>query len=201
MSSAEYLVRERKAERKSEYFGGEVFAMAGGTASHSLISTNATRELGNLLKGRDCNVYNSDLRVNISASGLYTYPDASVVCGPPEFDDAQADTLVNPLAIVEVLSPGTESYDRGRKFTFYRQIRSLSTYLLVSQDAARVEQFVRQENAQWLWSEADGIESHLHLPALEVDLRLAELFAGVKFEPAPLHEAEARAKRFGPEYV
>jgi len=187
ISPAEYLAMERMAEFKSEYFQGEVFAMSGGTTCHSLISTNITRELGNLLKGRDCTVYNSDLRVKVPAAGLYTYPDGIVVCGRPETEDARTDTLLNPLVLIEVLSPGSESYDRGRKFNFYRQIASLRTYLLVAQETPRVEQFVRQENAQWLLSEAEGLASQLHLPALAVDLRLAEVFADVTFEPISLH--------------
>lgn len=185
LSPADYLARERAAEEKSEYFQGEVFAMAGGTAVHSLISMNVTAELRDRLKGRDCTLYNSDLRVKVSESGLYTYPDGSVVCGQPQFEDA--DTLLNPLVLIEVLSPASESYDRGRKFEFYRQIASLSTYLLVSQEAPRVEQFVRQQDSQWLWNEAHGMESCLHLSVLAIDLRLEEVFAQVTFEPVSLH--------------
>lgn len=185
LSPADYLALERAAEFKSEYFQGEVFAVAGGTAVHSLISTNITAELGNLLKGGDCTVYNSDLRVKVLESGLYTYPDGSVVCG--EAQSEEGDTLLNPLVLIEVLSPASESYDRGRKFKFYRQITSLSTYLLVAQEAPRIEQFVRQADAQWLWNEAHGSEARLHLPALAINLRLEEIFAQVTFETISLH--------------
>lgn len=192
VTPAEYLALERAAEYKSEYFAGEMFAMAGGTPRHSLISANMIREIGNLLNGRDCRVYDSNLRVKVIASGLYTYPDVSVVCGRAEFDDVERDTLLNPFLLVEVLSPATESYDRGRKFNFYREIASLSTYLLVSQDTPRVEQLLRQENGHWLWSDASGVEAQLHLPSLGVDLRLREVFAHVEFEPISLRAKTER---------
>ncbi|MBI2927367.1 MAG: Uma2 family endonuclease [Verrucomicrobia bacterium] len=186
LSEAEYLALERSAEFKSEFFDGEMFAMAGGTPEHSLIATNLGREFGNRLKDRPCAAYNSDLRVKVEATGLCTYPDLSVVCGPLRFAGQERDTIVNPTVLVEVLSDSTEAYDRGKKFEHYRRISSLREYLLVSQSEPRIEQFIRQENGSWLLREAAGLEAHLELPSLQIRLALAEVFARVEFNPAAI---------------
>ncbi|MBI2950427.1 MAG: Uma2 family endonuclease, partial [Verrucomicrobia bacterium] len=135
LSEAEYLEIERQAEFKSEFYDGEMFAMAGGSPQHSLVSVNTVAELRDKLKSR-CVVFNAGLRVKVEATGLLTYPDASVVCGPQRF--FEEDTLLNPGLIVEVLSDSTEAYDRGKKFEHYRQIASLREYLLVSQTEPRI---------------------------------------------------------------
>ncbi len=187
MSSQEYLRRERAAEFKSEFFDGEVFAMSGGSPRHSLVKTNVTGELRNQLSGRPCTAYDSDLRVKVDATGLYTYPDASVVCGSLEFDDNDRDTVLNPTLLVEVLSPSTEAYDRGKKFNHYRRIKSLREYLLVSQDEAKIERFQRNVDGTWTLTEASGLEATLHLPSLGIDLSLREVYEKVDFsEPVSL---------------
>src|SRR6266446_7875259 len=186
LSEVEYLQLERKAETRSEYFSGEVFAMAGGTRSHSLIATNVLSELSSRLKTTDCVAYNSDLRVKVEATGLLTYPDISVVCGDQHFLDEQEDTLLNPTVVIEVLSDSTEAYDRGKKFEHYRQIPSCREYLLVSQKEPRIEQFVRQPNGEWTLKEAVGLNAEIRLPSLGVVLPLAEVFAKVKFNPGRL---------------
>jgi Uma2 family endonuclease len=186
LTEAEYLALERRAEFKSEFFEGDTFAMAGGTRWHSLIATNLARESGNKLKGRPCVPYNADLRVKVEATGLLTYPDLSVVCGPQRFLDAEVDTLLNPTLIAEVLSDSTEAYDRGKKFEHYRQMPSLKEYLLVSQKDPRIEQFIRQEGGQWLWREATCLNATLELPALGITLALSEVFARVEFTPSPI---------------
>lgn len=132
LTPLEYLAVERAAPTKSEFYDGEMFAMAGGTAVHSLIGTNAAIEFGNKLRGKKCVPYNADLRIQVQATGLFTYPDLSVICGPLQFADADDDTVLNPSVLVEVLSPSTEAYDRGQKFLQYRQIPTLREYLLVS---------------------------------------------------------------------
>jgi Uma2 family endonuclease len=191
LSEAEYLAIERRAEFKSEFYDGEMFAMAGGSRAHSLIAANLVRELGNSLKGRPCVVFNSDLRVKVEATGLYTYPDASVVCGAQRF--IGEDTLLNPTLVAEVLSESTEAYDRGRKFGQYRQIPSLGEYLLISQTEARIEQFVRQQNGLWQLRDAVGLGSILELASLNVAIALDEVFANVDLietpirPPTPLH--------------
>ena len=181
LSEAEYLALERAAEFRSEYHDGEVFAMAGGTPEHSLIATNLLRELGNRLRGRPCRVYNADLRLKIEAGGLYTYPDASVICGPVITPPGADDVALNPTLVAEVLSPATEAYDRGQKFGFYRRLASLKEYLLVSQRAARVELFSLDAQGGWRLSEASGPGAALAIPALGIQLSLAEVFAGIEF--------------------
>src|SRR5258708_15346603 len=138
LSEGEYLRLERLAETRSEYFDGEIFAMAGGTRAHSLIATNLLGELRDRLKARDCVAYNTDLRVKIEATGLLTYPDVSIVCGEQRFLDEEQDTLVNPTVVVEVLSESTEGYDRGKKFEHYPQSPTCQEYLLVSQKQPRL---------------------------------------------------------------
>jgi len=186
LTEAEYLEIERAAEFKSEFFEGEVFAMAGGTPQHSLIATNLAREFGNRLTSANCVPYNGDLRIKIEATGLCTYPDLSVICGPLQFADGTNDTVVNPTLLLEVLSDSTEAYDRGRKFEHYRQIPTCKEYLLVSQQEPRIEQFIRQADGRWLLNEAAGLKATLELPSLRVSISLAEVFAKVDFVPAPI---------------
>jgi Uma2 family endonuclease len=180
LSEAEYLRIERSAECKSEFFDGELFAMAGGTPQHSLIATNVARELGNALKGRPCVAYNSDLRLKIEATGLFTYPDVSVVCGPLALVPGTNDTFTNPTLLVEVLSDSTEAYDRGQKFVHYRQIPSLREYLLVSQKEPRLEHFGKRPDG-WIFDEVAGTHAEVKLPSLDIILSLAEIFAHVEF--------------------
>jgi Uma2 family endonuclease len=186
LTETEYLAIERAAAFKSEFFDGEVFAMAGGSPMHSLIATNLASEVRTHLKGRPCVPFNSDLRLKIVASGLYTYPDLSVVCGPLEFADEQEDTITNPTLLAEVLSDSTEGYDRGKKFEHYRQLPALREYLLVSQKEPRIEQFVRGDDGEWRLREAAGLEGQIQVPSLQISLSLAEVFANVKFEASPL---------------
>ena len=139
-------------------------------------------------------VFDSDLRVKIEATGLSTYPDVTVVCGPRRFAQEDLEALVNPTVIVEVLSDSTEAYDRGKKFENYRQVPSLREYLLVSQKEPRLEQFVRQQNGQWLLHEVAGLENTLLLPSLGITIALSEVFAKVEF-PVPLLRTETPPRR------
>ena len=187
LSPQQYLAIERAAEERSEYLDGEMVAMTGGSRNHCLIAGNLLRELGVQLRDRPCEVYPTDLRVQVSETGLYTYPDVVVVCGEPQFEDDLFDTLLNPTVIVEVLSPTTESYDRGRKFEHYRALASLAEYLLVSQTQPRIERFLRQADGLWLFGDAAGLEAALTLPSIGCELKLAEVYAKVRFpgaEPA-----------------
>jgi Uma2 family endonuclease len=184
LSEAEYLIIERRAEFKSEFFDGEMFAMAGGTPEHGLIVTNLAGELRNRLKGRPCIVCNADLRLKVEPTGLLTYPDVSVVCGPLRFFANERDVIVNPTLVAEVLSDATEAYDRGKKFEQYRQVASLREYLLVSQTEPRIEQYLRLESDEWRLKEAAGMTSALELPSLGIVLPLAEVFEKVQFVPS-----------------
>ena len=179
----EYLIRERQASTKSEFYQGEIFAMGGRSANHSLIAANFVREAGNALKDKPCTVFNSDLRVQIQATGLYTYPDATIVCGEQIFDDDHRDTLLNPTVIVEVLSDSTEKYDRGKKSNHYRQIASLKVLILIAQDRPHVERFTRQPNGDWLFHEQKELSAEFELKSLGISVAMSELYRGVKFEP------------------
>jgi Uma2 family endonuclease len=192
LTETDYLEIERMANFKSEFYNGQMFAMSGGTLRHSLIGTNLSREFGNALKIKKCIAFNADLRVKVEATGLYTYPDLSVICEQPRFVDGEQDTVTNPTLIVEVLSDSTEAYDRGKKFEHYRQISSLREYLLVSQKEPRIEQFIRQPNNDWLLHEVSGLEAVLRLPSLEISISLAEVFAQVDFSPVPLRTPTPR---------
>lgn len=188
-TAEEYLARERKAEYKSEFVNGMIVAMAGANRSHSLILVNLSREVSRQLLGRPCETYTSDMRVRVSPTGLYTYPDLVAVCGEALFDDEHLDTLLNPTVIVEVLSPSTEAYDRGEKFAHYRRLESLREYVLVSQDKVRIESYVRQ-GAQWLLSEAGGLDDTVKLESIGCDLVLRDIYDKVRFEEST-HEAPA----------
>lgn len=179
----EYLAIERKAEFRSEYFRGEMFAMAGASAKHNLIVLNAGATLREQLKPKPCVVYPSDLRVRIESSNLYTYPDLSVVCGEPKLDTDQGDVLLNPIVIVEVLSDSTEAYDRGKKFEHYRTIPTLKHYVLISQDRQSIDCFSVQADGTWVLSNCQGPEGSLHLDAIDCQLSAAEVYAKVEFDP------------------
>lgn len=180
LTPEEYLAIERKAEYKSEYFNGEMFAMAGASERHALIVTNVVAELRGQLRHRPCTVYSTDLRVRVSPTGLYTYPDVIVVCGQAQFADDQKDTLLNPTLIVEVLSESTKDYDRGGKFEHYRSLASLSEYVLIAQDKHHVEHFVRQPDNRWLLSETNRLEDTIHLPSIDCALALTEVYDKVE---------------------
>lgn len=182
-SVQEYYRLEQEDDYKSEYYAGEIFAMAGGSPRHSLISLNLAAELRQRLKGKPCAPYEGNLRLRVRATGLVTYPDAAVYCGPLEIDpeDAARQTATNPTLVVEVLSKSTEAYDRGKKAEHYRRIPSLQGYLLVAQHEPHVELFLRQPNGHWELSEASGLESVIAIPCLDLSLPLAEIYDRVEF--------------------
>lgn len=182
LSPAQYLAQERQAEFKSQYFRGEVFAMAGASREHNLIVGNLVGEIRNALKDRRCEVYPSDMRVKVAATGLYTYPDATVVCGDPVFEDDHFDTLINPTVVFEVLSESTESWDRGGKFRQYRDIPSLQEYAMVTQDRPGVERYIRQQDGGWLLQETQSIEASVRFESIDVTVPLSEIYRNVRFE-------------------
>jgi Uma2 family endonuclease len=184
LTPEQYLEIERQAEYKSEYYDGEMFAKAGAPRLHSLIVANVIGELRQQLKDRPCETRPSDLRVQ-TPSGLYTYPDVVVACGEARFLGTQEDTLLDPTLLVEVLSPSTEAYDRGRKFEHYRSIESLAEYLLVASDRIHADLFVKQPDGEWLLRDASRIEDKLELRSAGCSLALAEIYAKVKFTSTP----------------
>ena len=180
LTPEEYLSIERRAEFKSEYFAGETFAMAGGSKRHNLLAGNINRIIGTQLLERECNVYNSDMRVKISSVGKYTYPDKSVACAEEHFEDEDEDTLLNPVLIIEVLSKSTEAYDRGKKWEHYQRLDSLRDYLLVSQTPYRVEQFTRQQGGSWSYTEYIGESDVIDIKSIGCSLLLRDIYAKVR---------------------
>jgi Uma2 family endonuclease len=176
---AEYLARERVAETKSEYLNGEILAMTGASIPHNYITLNLGGELRQQLRGKGCSTFVNDVRVRVCRTGLYTYPDVMVVCGPLSFDDDRRDTILNPIVIVEVLSPTTEAYDRGEKFRQYRRLESLREYVLVAQDTAHIERYVRQGDL-WVLSEMTGLDAVLSLEAVDCTVPLATIYEQVE---------------------
>ena len=180
LSPEEYLAWERKADTKHEYVRGEIIAMSGASRVHSLIVTNISGELYIQLKGRMCEVHTNDMRVQTSPEISYFYPDVLVVCGEPRFEDNTFDTLLNPIVLVEVLSPSTAAYDRGEKFKHYQQLTSLREYVLVSQDEVRVELYRRQET-QWKPIEFRSLGNVLSLASIDCELILSDIYNRVEF--------------------
>jgi Uma2 family endonuclease len=189
----EYLALERIADYRSAFFQGEIFAMAGGSPRHSLIQTNLTAELRQALKGNPCTAYNSDLRILVNPTGLYTYPDASIVCGPLELADGQKDVVLNPTVLFEVLSDSTEAYDRGQKFGNYRQIESLREYVLVSQNEVLVERYQRNPDNTWTLTESRGVDAQLALNSVGIAISLMEIYDKVDFSNADTEAIQSQA--------
>jgi Uma2 family endonuclease len=184
LSASEYLVIERAAEFRSEFFQGEMFAMAGASREHNGVKEKIIGELYAQLRGGSCRTLSSDQRVMVDATGLYTYPDIVIRCGPGEYDPKDRDTLLNPTAIIEILSPSTERYDRVAKFRNYRQIPSLKEYILVAQDEAICERYSLQPDGIWTYVSFIGLEEVLVLTSVTASVPLAEIYAGVEF-PEP----------------
>ena len=182
----EYLAAERQADFKSEFFAGEVFAMAGASYAHNLIVANVIAELRQQLKRQSCTVVPSDLRLWIESAAYYLYPDVTVVCGEPEFTDEHIDTLVNPRLIVEVLSKSTKDFDRGEKFTLYRSLPSFAEYVLIAQDRHHVEHFARQADGRWLLTDIDRMAETISLESIDGQLALTEIYDKV---PVPAHSS------------
>jgi Uma2 family endonuclease len=180
LTPAEYLALERKAEMKSEYINGQMFAMAGAPRRHGIIEGNLFREVSSQLRDRNCEAFVNDMRVKVSPTGLYTYPDVVAVCGDAEFEDEIQDTLLNPTVIAEVLSPSTEAYDRGEKFAQYRSLDSLREYVLVSQNKVRIEHF-RRDGHQWILSEINMPDAMLHLASIDCHIPLVAIYEKVDF--------------------
>ncbi len=182
----EYLALERESETRHEYLDGEIFAMSGASREHNLIGTNIVGALHSQLKRHGCEQYANDMRVWIPEADLYTYPDVAVVCDPPRFEDDERETLLNPTLIIEVLSPSTEDYDRGRKFAYYRSVPSLQVYLLVAQDRAHAEIFTRRPDDRWLLWETGDLDATLELPEIGAALKMADVYDRVPGVTVPV---------------
>ena len=180
LTPEEYLAKERKALTKSEYRDGRIQALPGASREHNLIAVNVTGEFYIQLRTRSCEIYPSDMRVKVSAAGLYTYPDVIVVCDEPRFDDTHFDTLLNPTVLIEVLSPSTAAYDRGEKFASYQKLDSLCEYVLISQNSVCVEHYLRQGQT-WDLTEFRSLDDVFSLVSIGCELALQAIYAKVQF--------------------
>ena len=196
-TAAEYLALERASEERHEYLDGHIFAMAGESEEHGIICVNLVGELRSQLRGSRCQVFTKDMKVlsgrvsraGRSTKGLFSYPDVLVVCGERLYHDQHRDVLINPTVIVEVLSPKTEAFDRGRKFIRYRtNLESLTDYVLVAQTEAMIDHYTRGANGGWLLSTVLGLEGSLNIPSIDCVLRPADIYEGLAFAPEPPEE-------------
>ncbi|MGH8559266.1 MAG: Uma2 family endonuclease [Methylococcales bacterium] len=183
-----YLALERRADERHQFVDGRIYAMAGETLEHSTISFNLAAILVTQLRGKNCRGLSPNMKIlsgplrKDQRSGLFSYPDASVVCGEPRFHDEHRDVLLNPTVLFEVLSPSSEAFDRGEKFRRYRtHLDTLGDYVLISSDKPFVEHFQRQAGGQWLYSSLEGLEGNLELVSIDCRLPLAELYERVGF--------------------
>jgi Uma2 family endonuclease len=182
LSVEDYFRIEETALRKSEYLNGEMTEMPGVSREHSLIVTNLVTTLATQLFDRPYEVYSSELRLKVSATGLYTYPDVIVSAAEPAFEDRGAHTFLNPILLVEVVSKSTESNDRGRKFLHYQKIPSLEEYVLVSQYEFRVEQYVHQADGKWLYSKTTDPNGHVVFESIACRVPMEGLYHRVNFK-------------------
>jgi Uma2 family endonuclease len=185
-TAAEYLTLESKAVDKHEYHAGEMLAMSGGAYHHSRVNVNFSAELVQRLKGKPCFTLESNMRLRLAASDRYVYPDAMVVCGDPIFDplDKNQTTIINPTVVIEVLSDSTEAYDRGDKFTAYRDLPTLQEYVLVSQNRPMVESFLRQEDGTWVLAAFQGLDGSATLRSIKIQIPLSDIYTGLDFTQA-----------------
>ncbi len=184
MTQADYLDFEETTDEKHEYSRGRVYAMTGGSIRHSIITMNVGTQLNNQLADRNCSVTSPDARVYIASKKSYRYPDITVFCGEPAYVQGRTDTITNPVVLIEVLSPGTALRDRNEKLEEYLQIESLHAYLLVSQDEAKAERFMRNEAGEWIYSIVTGLTGEITLPEIGCTLALSKLYHKVTFNPS-----------------
>jgi Uma2 family endonuclease len=176
LTEEEYLTIEREAFEKSEFHDGQMFAMAGCSLNHSILSSRINSLLDRQVPP-ECRTLTSDMRIKVARAGLYTYPDCSVFWGDPQFFGDRKDVILNPVLLVEVLSPSTEGYDRGKKFEMYRTLESLREYLLIHQDRRHVEHYSKQDDGSWLLREHSGVDGLIVIGRLGVQIPLADLYA------------------------
>jgi len=175
----EYLAFERASQTKHELYKGEIFDMAGASLNHNKLQMNFTTAVGGFLKGTSSNVFGSDLRIHVPANGLFTYPDAIIICGDPQLMDEAFDTVLNPSVIVEILSPATQRYDRGEKFMLYRSIPSLQEYILIDSESINIEHYKRNDDNTWLLQEWKERTDTLTIASIGLSLPVEELYSGI----------------------
>ncbi|MDQ7024987.1 MAG: Uma2 family endonuclease [Anaerolineae bacterium] len=176
MTEAEYLQFEENSDTKHEFVNGEIIAMTGASWKHGAICTNLSIAIGRQLINKDCMLFAGDLRLKVVSTVSYRYPDVMVICGEPEFVDKRVDTISNPILIIEVQSPSTELIDRNPKLREYRQLDTVQEYLLVTQNEARIERFLRQDTDSWLYTETVGLENNIALPSIGCVIALSDVY-------------------------
>ena len=185
LTETEYLAVEGKAETKSEFYDGEMFAMAGAKRRHNLVAGNLYREISEQLRKGPCEAYLADMRVKVAKTGLYTYPDIVVACDEPRFLDDEDDTLLNPTLLIEVLSESTVRYVRNLKLRLYRKLPSLKQYVIVEQDEPLVEVYTRRPDGEWALKDASELTQSITLKSINCKLSLAAIYEKVKFAAKP----------------
>jgi Uma2 family endonuclease len=181
ITAEEYLVMERSADTKHEYYRGEVFAMSGASINHNKIFSRVFIELGIHLKGKSCTPYGSDFRINIPENTLYTYPDISIICGEADTTDEYRDNFTNPSVIIKILSNSTKDYDRGGKFNLYRSIKTLKEYILIDSTSVSVEIFSRNDDNSWRLVEFKNLADSFTIATIETTLALKEMYDNIQF--------------------
>ena len=178
---SEYLALEEKAETKSEYWNGEIVAMSGAKIDHQQITMNISRVLGNKLYGK-CRVFPIEMKVWVKKRNKFFYPDITIICDKPNFYKNRRDTIDNPKMIIEVLSKSTASFDRAEKFLSYQTLATLEEYVLISQEKAAVEQYIKREDGNWIFQATIGLESSVKFTSIKTVLSLQEIYDLVEFE-------------------
>ncbi|HKD09314.1 MAG TPA: Uma2 family endonuclease [Bryobacteraceae bacterium] len=182
LTPEQYLSIERTAEIKSEYHDGQMFAMSGGSAAHAFIPARIIAAVLPGLRSGGCDIATSDLRVRVTPTGPFFYPDLTICCGEPRLADEYRDVLLNPSVIFEVISRSSEAYDRGFKFAQYRLIESLREYVLVSQTEPRIEVFTRQPDHSWVLHESVGMDAICRLTSVGVEFSLNDIYRNIRLD-------------------
>lgn len=179
ISTEEYFAREDIAENRSEYWCGDVFAMAGGTPNHNRITVNLSSLLNAQFRGGTCEAFASDLRVQVEKEIHYTYPDVVAICGELKFVEGRADTITNPVVVIEVLPESTRDYDRGTKFTAYRSVETLTDYILIDQDTVHIEYFSKESDETWRLREYFNPEEVVEIKSIAATLPIKGIYERV----------------------
>ena len=182
LTPEQYLAIDRAAESRSEYFDGEMFAMSGGTLNHATIVHNLNLLLGVQLRDRPCRMASTDLRLQTRPRGPYFYPDIVVFCGKPQFASAQRDMITDAVAIIEILSPSTEKYDRAFKFEHYRTLPSLKDYLLMAQDRVAIDHKMRLDEDSWALQQTTDPEAVVQIPSIRCTFRAGDAYYQVELD-------------------
>lgn len=187
-SLEEYFKIERESEEKFEYWDGSVWSMAGASPEHEQIVVNAGAHLRELLRGRGCFVFSSNLKVKVPVYAPYRYPDLTAFCGQGVYETAgKMKLLTNPQMLVEILSPSTEAFDRGDKFTYYKSIESFTEYIIIAVNRPHVTQFIKSSEREWIQREANRLEENIFSPTFDIELRLSEIYLDVEFPEPPVN--------------